>query len=806
MTRSVTHSVRRILRPWLVASVASSIIGGHALAADQGTAPTTPPPDQSSDTSGLQEVIVTAQFRRQNVQDTPIAITALSAESLAAHGDLNLVDVSNQAPDVNLRETGGAFGPGMSASIRGIGQADFDPALEPGVGIYIDDVYYPSLTGANFDLLDLDRVEILRGPQGVLGGRNSEGGAVKLYSQKPDGNDGGSFQATYGSRDLIELRGTGDMTLIKDTLFLRVAGVDKKQDGYVTRYDYGCEFPHSGIPNESEQSTCVDGKEGGKDYTAGRAALRWVPSDTLEVNYSIDTTVDDSEVAATVLQRVNPAASGAIASKTYGVPYTSAFVPPNPWISYASYSDVRPDGTVLNFDPTTHTKVWGMNLTTDWTANDNFAVKSITSYREFDSSWVEDNDISPLSGSLGAEHIWNHSFSEELRLNGKFSLLDYTLGAYYFNQGSTYATHQVLNYVGTFPPFLCTVPGATNCIFEFVSSGDVVTASSYAPFLNGSFHITDALTFNAGVRYTKENKDYTFARAPIDNQATLGLTSLNDYTGRYNGSKVDWRANLEYRWNENLMTYVSASTGFKGGGINPRPFLPSQVQPFKPEFLTAYELGIKSDFLDRKVRVNVSAFFNKFKDIQLVLLSCPQFSGGSTTEPCAAPVNAGNANIKGVEIEGELHPIGGLSMDASVSKLDFAYTYIDPAVNTPVLQVPVGSSAPGTINWKWAIGIQYEYAMPDGSSVTPRLDFSYTGGFNTNAVAAYTNRVDGNHLGNARITWRSPQDTWEASLIGANIFNEIYYISNFDLTASSGAEYGLVAPPREVSLQVKKKF
>src|SRR5665213_985008 len=155
MTCSVTQSVRRILRPWLLASLASSIIAGQALAADQGSADTTPTPDQSSDSTGLQEVIVTAQFRRQNVQDTPIAITAISAASLAAHGDVNLVDVSNQAPDVNLRETGGAFGPGMSASIRGIGQADFDPALEPGVGIYIDDVYYPSLTGANFDLLDL---------------------------------------------------------------------------------------------------------------------------------------------------------------------------------------------------------------------------------------------------------------------------------------------------------------------------------------------------------------------------------------------------------------------------------------------------------------------------------------------------------------------------------------------------------------------------------------------------------------------------------------------------------------------------
>jgi iron complex outermembrane recepter protein len=752
----------------------------------------------------LQEVVVTAQFRQQRLQDTPIAVTAVNAAMLEARGDTNLVDVSNQAPNVNLRETGGAFGPGMSAYIRGVGQADFDPALEPGVGIYIDDVYYPSLTGANFDLLDLDRVEILRGPQGVLGGRNSEGGAVKLYSQKPNDNDGGSIQAAWGSRNLIEFRGVGNMALIKDTLFLRISAVDKKQDGYVTRYDYGCLFPNSGIPNSSPQTDCATGKQGGKDYSAGRAALRWLAGDKLELNYSIDATIDNSPVAATVLQAVNPAASGAAATKTYGVPYTSAFVPPNPWSSYASFTDVRPDGTQVSYAPETHTKVWGNNLTADYNVNDNLSIKSITAYREFNSEWVEDNDVSPLSGSLGAEHIWNHSFSQELRLSGKVSLLDYTVGGYYFNQVSTYATHQMLNYVGIFPSFipgLCGGTSAAACIFEFYSTGDVVSASSYAGFMNGSFHITDALTLNAGVRETKESKDYTFARRAVDGQATLGLTALDGFTGRYSGSKFDWRANLEYRWNDELMTYVSASTGFKGGGINPRPFIPSQVQPFKPESLNAYEIGAKSDFFNRRLRVNVAAFYNKFKAIQIALLSCPQFSGGNAAEPCAAPVNAGDADIRGVELETEFHPIGGFSADASVSYLSFKYTKVDP--NTGIQP---GSEAPGTIHWKWSAGAQYDFEMPGGATVTPRFDFSFTGGFNTNSLTAPTNRVAGYHIGNARVTWRSPQDTWEAALVGSNVFNQTYYISNFDLTASSGAEYGLLAAPRELSIQVKRKL
>ena len=206
MRLSVEHSVKTILRQWAIATLTAATFTAPSFAADAKAA-----------ADDLTEVVVTAQFRAQKLQDTPIAITAVNAALLESRNQNSLADVTAQAPNVNLRETGGAFGPGMSARIRGVGQADFDPAFEPGVGIYIDDVYYSSLTGANFDLLDLDRVEILRGPQGVLGGRNSEGGAVKLYSQKPKGDDSGSIRATYGSRNLLDFRATGDVALT-DTL------------------------------------------------------------------------------------------------------------------------------------------------------------------------------------------------------------------------------------------------------------------------------------------------------------------------------------------------------------------------------------------------------------------------------------------------------------------------------------------------------------------------------------------------------------------------------------------------------------
>jgi len=774
--QSISQGARAILIGALGLSGTSMVPAAQPPAGDTGDA--SQPPEQE-----LAEVVVTAQFREQKLQDTPIAITAVNAAELEARNQTSLSQVAAQAPNVVLTETGGAFGPGLSANIRGIGQGDYIAALEPGVGIYIDDVYYPSLTGANFDLIDLDRVEIQRGPQGVLGGRNSEGGSIKLFSQKPTGDNTASIRATYGSRDLLDLRAVGDFPLIDGKLFARLSGTSHNQDGYVTLRDYGCDFPASGIPIKTEHADCVMGHEGGKDYSAGRLALRWLAADNVEVNFTSDLMVDNSQVAANVLIDAVPVTT----ATTGDIPFGPQYIPSDRFVSYATFSDQRPDGTILYFPPVTHTKVWGTNLSVDWTVNDSAALRSITAYREFDSRWVEDNDTSPAYLGLGAEHQSNHSFSQELRLNGKAgTAFDYTLGAYYFDQTTVGRTHQILNYVPT--PFL----------FEFLGN-DPTDASSYAAFVNGAWHVTDAFDVNAGVRYTHEKKDYTYSRLNPDGTPNAVLGAFTGTVGPYAGSNVDYRFNLDYRWNEMLMTYASVSTGFKGGGTNPRPFNGEQIQSFNPEKLTAFEVGAKTDFLDRRLRVNVSTFLNKYQDIQVALLSCPTPDPADSV-PCALPANVGNADIKGVEAEVEARPFGGLALDASISKLKFRYTSFSADVGI----VP-GSEAPGTIDDKFSVGAQWEFPLSTGSTVTPRFDFSYQGGYTTNAQTG--GRVDGHHLGNARLTWKSADSSWQVSAIGSNIFNKYYYTSVFDLTSlGGGSNYGLVAPPREYSVQLEKKF
>jgi iron complex outermembrane receptor protein len=630
------------------------------------------------------------------------------------------------------------------------------------------------LTGANFDLLDLDRVEIARGPQGVLGGRNSEGGSIKLYSQKPKGDSSGSLRATFGSRNLQDIRATGDFSIVPDELFVRLSSVAKKQDGHMKRYDYGCLYPDSGLPDLGQQHDCLSGTQGGKNYTASRAAIRWLASDTLEINLSADLSMDKSEVAAVSLRS---------STRTDA----QAYVPTDPYITYATFTNEPPDGRgTVSFAPVTRTEVWGSNFSVDWTISDSLTIKSITAYREFDSNWVTDNDTSPISLVSGAEHIFNDTLSQELRLNGIAfqEAVDFTVGTYYFDQTTTYETHQILNYVG---------PG-----LEF-RGDDQVDASSYAGFFNASWHVTDAMNVNMGLRYTKEEKTYAYSRQPVGGSPTLGLTSLEGSVGDYEGDGVDYRLNVDYRFTDQFLAYASVSTAFKGGGTNARPFGPGQIVPFDKEVLTAYEIGAKTDFMDKRLRINAAAFFNDYEDIQLTLRFCPTLTPPA---PCAARFNAGDAEIKGAEVEIVAAPIEGLLFELTASMLDFEYTTVNPDTG-----LTVGQTAPHLVEDKYSLGGQYSIDLANGATVTPRLDYVYQGEFHTSSVFTDNNLVEDYGLLNGRLTWQSPDQDWEVSLIGKNLTDEVYYLSNFDQTVTAaGFNYGIIGAPREFAVQIKKNF
>jgi iron complex outermembrane receptor protein len=439
-------------------------------------------------------------------------------------------------------------------------------------------------------------------------------------------------------------------------------------------------------------------------------------------------------------------------------------------------------------------KGWGGSLNIDWKLADRLSLKSISAYREYDSYFANDNDLSPLAVSLGFGDLSFHSFSQELRLNGAAladDRLQYTVGAFYMDQKSIYATTQDLRYSAT---------GLTQ-----FQGDDPVNADTEAVFGQLTFHFTDKLATNLGVRYTDEHKDYTFSRLTYAGAVHPTLGAINGVTSNYDGNKVDYRVNFQYDWTDSLMTYVQYATGFKGGGISPRPFSPAQAVPFDPEELGAYELGVKSDLFDHRLRINASVFYSDYTNVQLTLASCPQYGAGL---PCAVVANAGDAHVKGAELEINYRPIAGLLIDGSFSTLNFDYTYINPAAGGPTRPTgPQYGMLPAYVpETKWSLGVQYEFSLGDIGSLTPRLDVTYQGDLYTNGSNGPTNLIKAYTLANARITWSSGNGDWDTSFEVTNLTNEYYFLTRFDQFTTTGITDGQPGRPREFGLTVRRKF
>jgi iron complex outermembrane receptor protein len=821
-------------------------------AAQSAGAANNPGPAASSkagSSDGVEEIVVTAQFREQNLQDTPIAITAVSSAMLEARSQTNISQVANQAPSVTLRPQGTAYGASLGANIRGIGQFDFNPALEPGVGLYVDDVYYATLTGSILDLLDLDRVEILRGPQGTLAGKNSIGGAVKLYSKRPTGSNSGFVQAAYGSRDRIDLRGAFDFKLT-DTVSARLSGVAKRQGGYVDRLDFGCVNPPGSVnnpnppavnPNPAYPATgtipatlpaghCLVAKDGNVNYQAVRGQLRWQPSDRLDINIIGDYTNDDRHPAAEVLLdrfnsgvRVSPIFNGATARPPRDIdPFTpnptgtlAGTVNPNnivydtrflcgKYCNYASYTQLQ-DGKSAFYktDAGTTFKGWGVSGEIEFKLNPDMQLVSISAYRHYVSTFTNDNDNSPLAIGLGYGSLPFNFFSQELRLNGSFAdgAINYTLGGFYSDQKARYTTLQILRYAGN----------------EFFGD-DPVESNTKAAFVHASWEIVNGLTLTGGLRYTDDRKVYTFHRyqpdgslpAPANVQALNGPNG-NGLVGVFDGpqsTRFDYRANIQYEFTRDISVYGQISTGYKGGGVSPRPFFASQVAAFGPESLTAYELGFKSDLFDRKMRLNVAAFLSKYKGIQLTLNNCKpavDANGGPPSEytPCALPANIGDADIKGIEVETSIRPFEGMIIDASGSYIDFEYKKVNSPLGVPL--VPITARSTYTPKWKWSVGAQYAVDLGSSGSITPRIDLSYQSSVFTSTANRQSSLLSGYTLGNARLTWANDGKDLEISAEVTNLFDKYYFLTIFD-SGAGGNVTGQPGRPREWALTVKKKF
>ncbi len=820
---------------------------------------------ESGELEELAEVVVTAQFREQRLQDTPLAITAVTGDMLQARSQTEISEIAAQAPSVTLAAQNQEYASGLIAYIRGIGQNDPNFAVEPGVGIYIDDVYLPVLTGSLLDLMDVERVEILRGPQGTLAGRNSIGGAIKMYSVRPRGDDTGSLQLTYGSYNRLDLRGIYDVRLT-DTLAMRVSGVTKNETGYIKRLDYALTHPGSNVPTNATGLDPVLGRDGGVAMSAGKVAFRWQPNADFDINLSADFTRERNDAGVATLLYANaagqinndPSRPWLTGTDGQGIPYNCMFVPYGPnscdtltgydprYVTYSTYADHYPGDSQspykpLSLSPHRDLDNWGTALSVDWRLNDRFSLLSITSYRDLWTDWAYDVDGSPLTANLLNQTQTNEQISQELRLNGTVGMLDFTVGGFYFDTDGFYTGRIDIPYGG----------------LDFIHGPDPTPSRNEALFANGTLNFTERLHLTAGIRqswdrkeyeYLRHNPDYSDVQGPcnfflqdppvlagptdVGNQPNCLLFGVNGTTATFKKSQTDWRVALDYRFTDDLMAYGQVATGYRAGGFNARPYFPSQATAHTPETITSYEVGIKSDLFDNRLRLNVAAFAFDYNDIVLLSTYCADLPEGQRT-PCLRPDNVGSAEVRGAELEAYFYPIRNLSFDVSASLLDFEYKEINEDAGTGV---GLNDITPYTPEQKFSVGVQYnvndvwggrlsfrfdtayqseifteagnvrQLLIPNDVVATPANEYSQNGGGGPITMLSVDNRIGGYTLSNARIAWNSNTSGWGMAFEVKNLFDKYYLGTKVNDAYAVGHVYGSPGKPRTWAVTLKKTF
>nr|MBO2512727.1 TonB-dependent receptor [Gammaproteobacteria bacterium] len=800
--------------------------------------------------SSIEEVVVTAQMREQNVQEIPLSITAISGDMLEARGQTNIREISAQVPNVWLQQNPSGQGASMRAFIRGVGQSDQSPSVEPGVGIYIDDIYFGTVTASAFDLLDLERVEVLRGPQGTLSGMNSQGGSIKLYSRKPGtGTEGGHIETTIGTFGRRDLKASADFTVVPDKVFARVTGVTRNRDGHVTLYNYACVNPDDpdvvsgAIPTLTQSGDCKAGELGNQQMYAVRGALRIVPEGgRLEVNIFGDYTKDNSNTQASVLLAsaesaskgtANPQDRSGISVEYQGVAYDDRFVPygqyrrpdsklNDPYASYANFYDPGVTYRAIDLAPPPQNAVpgpsngpyiaqngsqveaWGLSATIDYDFSDNFSFKSITGYRTYDTLSGHDNDASPVVFIQSTDWFEHEQLSQEFRVTGNLvdGTVHFTVGGIYY-EAKTRPLSRIHTPFSGFGP-----PGQST--FSFLND-DTSDMEVLAAFANAAWDITDALTLEGGIRVTDEQKDYTFGRLNPDGRGDyLPLSNpsnpLTGWTGTYQDTVTDYRAALSYRLSDDAMVYAQFATGHKAGGISPRPYSYHQIRPFGPEELDSYEVGFKLDLLDRVVRLNGTIFQMDYKGYQGIPQVCVGADGlplpadqGGIPGLCGQYLNLADADVTGYELEAVIRPGMGFSIDASLSYFDFEFGAPQYLTN----DVIEGASRPGIGKRKWSVGLQHVFTLGNAGTLTPRVDVYYTPGYCGNFACDPNGRVDDYTLVNARIVYDTPDGNWSLALEGTNLTDELYYVNKF---GNVWYWTGQPGRPREAAVSVRRQF
>jgi iron complex outermembrane receptor protein len=773
-----------------------------ALATTQTWAQNRPAADEGQ----LQSVTVTARYQVENVQETPLAITAITTKDLEARNLTNVTTLGAAVPNLYIHPGDAAEGPTPTITLRGTSAGDYNFTFDPAVGIYIDDVYHNALFGSALDLMDLERVEVLRGPQGTLFGNASIGGAIRLFSKTPRGDDTGSLEASYGSFNRVEVKGSFDTSLVPDKLFMRISGVSKRADGYVDQLDFTCMMKQLGTPqlagtfpvseNSANQRGCRIGSFGGTNLNAARAMVRYIATDKLELNFIASYSNEDDEVTPEVLVDAHPPAADGFASvyndmifARYGIRYDNRFLPP-PGNRYSSYATFVSPFRQHFFKNQNAQDSRDYSLRADYDFTDKIHLKAIAADSNYGGVYTQNPDLSPL----GLGHAYGtfdvHQKTAELRLTGTSlaDKLEWATGAFYLKADE---------HLG----------GIIDFVTLAFSVHDRVDVDTKSAFLHGVYHVTDKLSVTAGARYSKAEKVYSFDHPGLLQIPTPFPAAANT---------VDWLVGTDYRFSDDLLGYLKVSTGSRPPGVFARPVTVNQLSSFPAEKLVSYETGFKSEFLDHRLRLNLAAYYSDYKKHLTYLSEYECFGDPLPKKPRLLPSDcppggsitwgleiATPAKAKGLELEATAEPIEGLLLN-----LNGGYNEYESGVKT--LGQP-GYIFPGNLvqpKWNASGGAQYAIRFANGS-LTPRADWIYqsTQTFgDAVAVAAPKpqNTIPAYSIFNARLTYETSDSKWSSTFAVTNLTNKYYYYVLFPFAGFDLA--GNLAPPRQYLFSVKRSF
>jgi len=737
-------------RKHLSLAIGCILLSSTPLAWSQDAAAASETPASSATT--LDTVTVTARKREETLQEVPVAVTAFTPETLEKLNVNDLGDLGAQVPNLTIYAARGSTST-ATAYIRGVGQADPLWGVDPGVGIYLDDVYIARPQGALLDVFDVGRIEVLRGPQGTLYGKNTIGGAIKYISRGLPRETEGFASITVGNYNQLDAKAAigGPIGGADSGLRARVSVASMNRDGFGTNTYTGQDVSD-------------------KEINAARFQLGAYSGDDFDVQFALDWVDDKSGVRGAQMLAPNPLAP--------------AYSPTG------SRYDIRSAMRNVN-----DTEMKGASVAVNWRPGDNWAFKYVAAKRESDTETNIDFDTTPLTLVDVRAFYSDSQVSQELQANydggGRARGV---MGLYWFNGD---AGGQVLNHF--YNPLL---PVAlTNPLFG--DTQGVVNTKSIALYADWTFDLTDQLSLNVGARYTDEDKHaIALNRFYTDLSYSTSWGTAANFDKTVNFKNVSPKISLDYQITPDIMVYGLASRGFKSGGYNIRAnttSVPRSGEPFDDEQVDSYEIGSKMSFLDQRAFLNLAYFHNKYKDIQLSVFTSFTLPDGSQSF-FGDFTNAGKGTVQGLEVEYQFLPTANWLISGNLAWLDAKYDeFITGGVN--VADTQEFTNAP---EFSGALNVEYRTDLANGGNLSARVGYSYQSEVWPTTDLSPAIRQDGYGLLGAGVIWRA-NDAWSFSLQGSNLTDKAYRTTGYNI-AAYGVLTGFYGAPRQYTLTARYDF